>query len=185
MIENFASARPYVKAIFTLAKEQNKLNEWNDILDLLSVLAKDASVINLLKNPRVEYAKQWDFLASVSTQLLQNNQLSVTPEVMQLLQLLLMKRKIELLPTIANLYKKSLAKFEGIFPAKVVSALPLNVSMQNALKNSLQEKYGFKVTLEFKVDPQIIGGVIINVNDQVIDGSVLGQMQRLQQYING
>lgn len=183
MIDNFTAVRPYVKAVFTLAIEQNKLKEWNDTLAILSLLAKDEQVINLLKNPQIDYKTQQEFLQSISSQLLQKINLSAFRELTQFLNILLQKRKIALLPFISELYKKSYAEFEQIFPAKVLSALNLDASLQQKIKKFLEQKFGFKVAMEFDIDPQLIGGVVIRINDRVIDGSIYGQLQRLQHYL--
>lgn len=184
MIENFAAVRPYVKAVFSLAVEQNKLKEWGNILEILSLIAKDEQIINLLKNPKIDHKTQKEFIESISSYLLQKAHLSPSPVISQLLEVLLRTRKITLLPIILELYKKSSAKFEQIFPAKVVSALPLSSMLQQKIKVFLEKKFDFGVTPEFSVDPQLIGGVVISINDYVIDGSIRGQLKRMRHYLS-
>jgi F-type H+-transporting ATPase subunit b len=64
--------------------------------------------------------------------------------------------------------------------AQVTSALPLNLSEQETVKTNIVNRLGEKASVEFHVDPHILGGLIIRVGDRVIDGSVLGQLENLQ-----
>lgn len=65
--------------------------------------------------------------------------------------------------------------------AEVTSALPLSDSEQAAIKNDLLSKMGSNASVAFKVNPGILGGLIIRVGDRMVDGSVSGQLQALQQ----
>jgi F-type H+-transporting ATPase subunit b len=65
--------------------------------------------------------------------------------------------------------------------AEVTSALPLNNEEQDIVKKDILSTMGADATVTFRVDPKILGGLIIRVGDQVIDGSVVGQLQELKQ----
>jgi len=64
--------------------------------------------------------------------------------------------------------------------AEVTSALPLNKEEQEAVKTNVLDKMGAKTNIEFRVDPQILGGLIIRVGDKVLDGSVSGQLEEMR-----
>jgi F-type H+-transporting ATPase subunit b len=64
--------------------------------------------------------------------------------------------------------------------AEVTSALPLNDNEQDIVKKSVLEKVGAK-TVAFRVDPSILGGLVIKVGDKVVDGSVAGKLEGLRQ----
>lgn len=65
--------------------------------------------------------------------------------------------------------------------AEVTSALPLSDVEQASIKKDLQAKLGSDADVTFKVNPGILGGLIIRVGDRMVDGSVSGQLQALQQ----
>lgn len=65
--------------------------------------------------------------------------------------------------------------------AEVTSALPLNEAEEEMVKNQVLGKLGGKAEVAFKVDPEILGGLIVKVGDKVVDGSVAGQLQALRQ----
>ena len=64
--------------------------------------------------------------------------------------------------------------------AEVTSALPLSKEEQDAVKTNVLSKMGAKTNVEFHVDPQILGGLVVRVGDKVLDGSVSGQLEGLR-----
>jgi F-type H+-transporting ATPase subunit b len=64
--------------------------------------------------------------------------------------------------------------------AEVTSALPLSKEEQAAVKKNVLDKMGAKANVEFRVEPQILGGLIIRIGDKVLDGSVSGQLEGLR-----
>lgn len=65
--------------------------------------------------------------------------------------------------------------------AEVVSALPLTADEQEAVKQDILSKAGGAPSVSFRVDPKILGGLIVRIGDRVVDGSVAGQLQSLRQ----
>jgi F-type H+-transporting ATPase subunit b len=64
--------------------------------------------------------------------------------------------------------------------AEVTSALPLSKEEQDAVKKNVLDKMGTSTNVEFNVDPQILGGLVVRVGDKVLDGSVSGQLEDLR-----
>ena len=65
--------------------------------------------------------------------------------------------------------------------AEVTSALPLSSMEQETVKNDILSKIGEQATVTFRVDPNILGGIIIRVGDKVLDGSAASQLEELRQ----
>lgn len=65
--------------------------------------------------------------------------------------------------------------------AEITSALPLTASEQDTIKKDVLSKVGDQATVAFRVDPSILGGLIIRVGDKVLDNSVANQMEELRQ----
>jgi len=65
--------------------------------------------------------------------------------------------------------------------AEITSALPLTPAEQEAVKGDILSKIGSQATVTFRVDPSILGGLIVRVGDKVLDGSVSGQLEGLRQ----
>jgi F-type H+-transporting ATPase subunit b len=64
--------------------------------------------------------------------------------------------------------------------AEVTSALPLSKEEQESVKKNMLSKTGGETKIEFRVDPQILGGLIVRLGDKVVDGSVAGQLEELR-----
>jgi ATP synthase F1 delta subunit len=65
--------------------------------------------------------------------------------------------------------------------ADITSALPLTSDEQGIIKNDILVKIGSQATVTFRVDPSILGGLVVRVGDKVLDGSVSGQLESLRQ----
>ncbi|MCI0521851.1 MAG: F0F1 ATP synthase subunit B [Chloroflexi bacterium] len=68
--------------------------------------------------------------------------------------------------------------------AEVTSALPLTAEEQEAVKSDVLAKAGAQATVAFRVDPSILGGLVVRVGDKVLDGSVAGQLETLRQSLH-
>ena len=64
--------------------------------------------------------------------------------------------------------------------AEVTSALPLTSAEQETVKKDVAAKLGAAASVAFKVDPTILGGVVIRVGDKILDGSVAGKLEGLR-----
>jgi F-type H+-transporting ATPase subunit b len=68
--------------------------------------------------------------------------------------------------------------------AEVTSALPLSTQEMNAVKTDILSKVGSQATVSFRVDPNILGGLVIQVGGKVLDASVAGQLESLRQSLS-
>jgi F-type H+-transporting ATPase subunit b len=65
--------------------------------------------------------------------------------------------------------------------AEVTSALPLTQEEKDTVKEDILAKLGAQATVTFRVDPTILGGLIVRVGDKVLDASIAGQLDSLRQ----
>jgi F-type H+-transporting ATPase subunit b len=65
--------------------------------------------------------------------------------------------------------------------AEITSALPLTPDEQETVKRDILSKIGSQATVTFRVDPAILGGLVVRVGDKVLDGSVSGQLEAMRQ----
>lgn len=68
--------------------------------------------------------------------------------------------------------------------AEVTSAVPLTDDEKNNIRQDIQSRLGSQATVNFRVDPSILGGIIIRVGDKVLDGSVSGQLETMRQSLS-
>lgn len=99
---------------------------------------------------------------------------------MRLLNLLAEKRRLELLTPLEHQYKEMLNKKNNLVSASLTSSEPLGEGDVANIKARLTEHLGKRLELNVKVDPSLIGGVVLRLGDQVIDGSLKGQLKAIE-----
>ncbi|MCK4866927.1 MAG: ATP synthase F1 subunit delta, partial [Alphaproteobacteria bacterium] len=94
-------------------------------------------------------------------------------------------RRLFVLSGIIRAYLEELASHRGEVTADVVSAHPLTDSQVKALEDSLKKALGGKVAIAPRVDPSILGGLIVKVGSRMIDSSLRTQLQKLKFAMKG
>jgi F-type H+-transporting ATPase subunit delta len=166
------AAKRYAQAVFELAKERGTLDRWLDDLALLSDLMGDDRAAAYFANPSVSEADKLKLVDGA----LANAQ----PEARNLARLLVHRRRMGIIPEIAQLYGAAVLDERGIAIAEVTTADPLGPREQEMVRTQLGRLVGKTVQLRLHTDPSIIGGVVARIGDQLIDGSVVNQLRRLR-----
>ena len=102
-------------------------------------------------------------------------------EVANFLDILARRDRLALLPDTATLFRRLVNEHRGIEVVQVTTAVPLDDRQLELIAGRLSARTGKKVALETRVDPAIVGGVIAQFGDDVIDSSVRGRLSRLRQ----
>jgi F-type H+-transporting ATPase subunit delta len=92
-------------------------------------------------------------------------------------------RRLALLPEIARLYDELRAEAESRVEAEVASAFEIGDAQLKSIAAALKKRFGRDVTLTTRIDPSLVGGVVIRAGDLVIDGSVRGQLHALATHL--
>lgn len=184
MAEKVTIARPYAKAAFEYAREQNALGRWSDTLATASSVVADERVAKLLSNPRVTSDQLVGLIADIAAQGSANGAGSTTGNGLDehgrnFLDMLAQNRRLGLLPQIAAIYEVLRAEVENIADVQVTSAIPLSDAQRQRLAKALQLRLKREVRLHCAVDTSLIGGAIVRSGDLVIDGSLKARLERL------
>jgi len=173
-------ARRYAKALFSVGKEQGTYEAYNDALQALSSLYQDTpGVADALTNPLYPMDIREKVMAGIVKSM-------ETDTVMgNFLNLLVQKKRAEILPEIAEEYQIMVDDERNISHGSVISAVELSDELQAKVQATLEKLTGKKVELTVSVDPSIIGGVIAKVGDLVLDGSIKAQLAGLKDSIKG
>ena len=174
MIENYTIARPYAKAIFAIALANDDLASWSDFLRTSVKILEEFKRAYVMFNFGLSRKQRLDILANI-----ENKFACVQQE--NLLKLLIRRKKTWVFPEIAALYEQFRAEHEGMLAVKIESASALTAAHKDRLESVLQNKFKRKIVLDLVIDPTLIGGAIVRIGDLVIDGSVVGMLQRLKQ----
>ncbi|MBI4371570.1 MAG: ATP synthase F1 subunit delta [Elusimicrobia bacterium] len=100
------------------------------------------------------------------------------------LELLVDKKRLELLPLAAADYARLAADKGGVARAAVRTARPLDAGARRALTERLQAFSGKTIELDIKEDPELIGGLSVKLGDWVLDSSLRGQLRRMRESIH-
>lgn len=167
-------ARPYAKAIFELARQERDFQAWSDSLQLLSAIASDPAVMGLMKDPKYPKEKLEELFVSIQPD-------SLNEESKNLIHVLGRFRRLSCLPDIARIYEIYRAQAEQVMKVTFLSAVPLDASYQQVVRARLSKRFQRQIELDCHVDPTLIGGAIIRIGDEVVDGSVRGRLLSLKE----
>lgn len=170
MSQALTLARPYARAAFSMAQDENALARWSDALGFAAQVAADPRAAMLLLNPQLTHAEAVSLL-SVD---------GAGESFSRFLALLAENRRLAQLPEISGLYEELKAEAERVVKATVTSAAELPAGELDVLKAALKKRFGREVELSTAIDASLIGGAVIDAGDVVIDGSLKGKLSRLQ-----
>jgi F-type H+-transporting ATPase subunit delta len=168
-----SAAKRYAQAVFSLGQEQGTLDAWSEDLAMLTRIVADNRIATYLINPSVAAERRIEALeTSLGT--------NVRPEARNLAKMLIERDRTMLIPQIREIFDDQLRQERGIVVADVTTAERLSDAERDAILEKLETMTGKKVELALKIDPEIIGGIIIRIGDQVIDGSVRNKLEKMR-----
>ncbi len=176
MIEGRLSRR-YAKAIFALAREEH--GEENFALELdRFVEAYNTSPLNMvLTNPTLGVQTR----KNIAVQIAQT--LNLPALVIRFLSFLTERDRLAYLPSITLRYHRLLDEAKGRVEARVVTPTPLAAAMMEKVNRVLKGICGKEVILKEHIRPELIGGLLIELEGKVYDGSIRTQLERMKETI--
>ncbi|MGB3403071.1 MAG: ATP synthase F1 subunit delta [Microcoleaceae cyanobacterium] len=167
-------AEPYATALMSLAQSKNLTSEMGDsVRSLLNLLENSEELQQFLANPVVNP----DAKKAVISQILGDE---ANPYMRNFLMLLVDRSRILFLDRIGQQYLALLRKLNNVVLAEVTSAVELNDGQKETLVQRVKEmSNATDVEIQTKIDPSLIGGVIIKIGSEVIDASLRGQLRRI------
>ncbi|MCK5902438.1 MAG: F0F1 ATP synthase subunit delta [Cocleimonas sp.] len=172
MSELTTAARPYARAVFEMAKESEGLATWSASLNFMGAIASHADVAALLETPRM--AKQ-----AGADALIQFCDGKLDDKAQNLVKTLAENNRIKLLPEISILFEVLKDEEEGRVEATVKTAKKLTKAEEKSIADALKKRLGRDVKLKISIDKALLGGVIIQAGDLVIDGSIQGRLKQM------
>lgn len=164
-------ARPYAKAAFDFAVEQNALDTWLQMLAFAAQVAENDQVAALLRTSGVAEKQANLFLQVCGEQLNEQGQ--------NFIKVLAENHRLLALPEVLVAFVEHKAAHEKEMTVEVISATALDKAQQDKLIAALSQRLARKVKLNCSVNPDMVGGMLIKAGDMVIDGSVRGKLDRL------
>ncbi|OHV08884.1 F0F1 ATP synthase subunit delta [Kushneria phosphatilytica] len=177
MADNAPQARPYAKAAFELAREQQAVDQWSTMLAEGARVVLDERVATWLADPTRTAAEQADTLIELLGETLDERG-------REFIRVLARQHRLAALPAISELFEAERAEYERVAVVEVISAFELSQTQQDSLARALKKRLDREITMTTSVDRTLLGGVIIRSGDTVIDGSARGRLARLKRDLN-
>jgi F-type H+-transporting ATPase subunit delta len=173
--ENLAAKR-YALAAFELAQEHNDTAAWLSAVQQIAEFMGDPEVKRVLENTRVSQEPKQRLIEAAL------GDLPALP--LNLAKLLVRKNRSELAVDIARQFQELLEEQRGVSRARATTAVPLGDTERDALSRRLAEQTGGEVVLETAVDPGLLGGVVVQIGDRLIDASTRSKLRALRASLN-
>jgi F-type H+-transporting ATPase subunit delta len=164
-----AAARRYAEAVFELASEEGRVDDWRRQLTAITDLVSDPVVAGVLKNPTISLARREGLIAD-----------SLEPEAANLARLLIEGDRVEEAAGILDEYEQLADEAAGRVRATVTTAVTLSADDRERLGRELSARLGKEVHITAAVDRRIVGGLKLQYGDHLIDVSVATRLQQLR-----
>ena len=166
-------ASRYAKAFFELTEiKVNSEAVHEALVSIINAMAAQPKLLALFQNPLISRSEKY----SVVDKMIPGKD-QVLPK--QFLNLLLTKNRIYLLPEIVNAFGALLDNKKGLAKANVVTARPLAEDLIETLKKTVEKISKKTVVFNLMVDPDLIGGIQIHMQNRLIDGSIKSKLSEL------
>ena len=170
----------YAAAIFELADADKALDAVADDLSVLGrMIASSDDLQRLVRSPVISRDEQEKAMLAIA------EKASMNSLTRNFLGVIAQNRRLFVLSDIIGAYHAILASHRGEATAEVVSAKELTDGQMTALSDALKQAIGTKVTVDAKVDPGLLGGLIVKVGSRMVDSSIRTKLQQLHLAMKG
>jgi F-type H+-transporting ATPase subunit delta len=168
-------AERYAAALFDLADERRGLDEVaTDVRQLRAMLQRSGDFQRLIRSPILSRDQQAAAMKAIV------ERAGLSPLVRDFLAVVARNRRLFAVPAMIEAFLAKLAARRGEVNAEITAAQPLTEGQLAALNEQLRRSIGSRVTVDVRIDPALIGGMIVKVGSRMVDGSVRSKLRRLQ-----
>jgi len=166
----------YASALFELAKDERQLEAVErDMIQLAGMLQSSPDLLRMVRSPVISAEGQGKAISAVA------RGAEFSGLTANFLQLLAKSRRLFALSDMIKLFRQIAARHRGEITAEVVSAHALNETQQSALEDTLKGTAGGRnVRIETRVDPAILGGLVVKMGSRMIDSSLRTKLNSLK-----
>ena len=173
MADHSVAARPYAKAVFEMARETDRFEDWSGRLAFWAALIENPEMSKRLDAPGLTHQDRAHMIETVI------GEEALDDESRNLIRLLSENARLATIPDIHAIYEELRSDAQGEIEATVTSAFELDETQRERIAESLGRRLNRKVRLVTEVDRDLIGGAVIRAGDLVIDGSLRGRVEKM------
>jgi F-type H+-transporting ATPase subunit delta len=170
-VKNLIIAKRYAKALFNLAQDDGKVEQYGQELDgFVRLLGELPDLANAMQSPLYTEAARKAVFHSIA------EKVGLSPIIMSFINLLIEKKRVQNIAEIAEFYHRLIDAHANIARAQIKAATELNEDVVQEIAQTLEKMTGKHVVVEFQQDSSLIGGIVAKIGDVVLDGSVRRQL---------
>ncbi|GAB6052358.1 F0F1 ATP synthase subunit delta [Magnetospira thiophila] len=170
----------YATALFELADEGAQLDlVAGDLGQLQAMFNESDELRRAIRSPIISRANQSAVMSALA------EQAEMSPLTRNFLGLVAQKRRVAALPRIIRDFQTLLSAKRGETTAHVIAAKPLTAKQSESLAATLKTGVGTEVSVDVKVDPELLGGMIVKVGSRMIDSSLRTKLEQLRLTMKG
>ena len=171
------SPKRYARAVFQIALARNEIDLWMDNLGFLEdSLSSNSEVLAIMDAPQISTARKAKFVRNIFGDF-------VPPMVMNLVALLASRNATYLIDKILEEFQEFVDAHRGIERASVTTAVPIDGNDLKRVVNLLEKITECKIEVDTNIDSEMLGGLVAQVGDRVIDGSTRTKLQIMHRRI--
>ena len=164
-------ARPYAKAAFDFSVENEKLSQWSEMFALLSQVLSNEEYIELSRVLATS-EQQVESLISICGEHLDLH-------AHNLLRIMAQGNRLNVLPNVCDEFFLLKQKYDQCIDIEVTSAFDLTPEQKESLSQKLKRRFNQQMNLSYAIDKSLLGGIVIRTGDLMIDDSVRGRLERM------
>ena len=170
-----SSAKSYSQALYELATEEKNLNDVEEhAVSIIKLISQSEDFNSLIKDPTNKQDDQLNSINIIFEKFNLNNLLK------KFLNFLVVKRRFFYVEKILKDFVMICSKNRGEISAQLTVAKELNANEINKIKDELSQNFGSNVKLNYNYDPNLIGGLIMQVESVMIDTSIKNKLQKIE-----
>jgi F-type H+-transporting ATPase subunit delta len=169
-----AAAKRYATAVFELAIQEGRVDDWRRQLVAIKELMSDQTLARVLRNPTIPASRRMDLIAETG---------ALNPEATNLAKMLIETGRVDQADDILDEFEDMADAAAGRVRARVTTAVELSSADKELLGRRLSQKLGKDVRLTADVDSRIVGGLKLQYGDHLIDASVAARLQQLRRQL--
>ena len=167
--------RRYALALYEVAEEKGKVQEYlQDLREICDLIDNNKDFYEVVKHPQISTKQKKKTFINI----FKNN---IDEELLSFLLILIEKNRILFLREKLNEMEKIDLERKNIYKGIVKTIEPLSRNQYNELLSKLEKKYNKKIILEQVIDPSILGGIYVRVNNEVMDGTVKLRLEQIKE----
>lgn len=167
----------YAKAFFELAKEKKMLNTLKtDIQKVFDVCSLSTDFMNMLESPVIKTSKKAELITTIF-------KTEIQPLTLNFLVLITNNKRENYIPGISRNFLEMTREDQNIKSAVLVTASEINPKTNDKIRKLLEKELNATVELNCKTEPEIIGGLILRIDDKQYDSSVATRLRKIKQLL--